>query len=184
MINGQKMVAINNPVFDLRAGKFASARTFDADILRLFYLVPAIWGPMQCDDGVAAEDLDFDVLVEDQTDNSQIFIYTKIDGDVAGLFMFSMENPCCYSIHSALLPKYWGQGVATACGLSACTWMFENTACLKIITLVPDYNTSALAMAMSAGMSIEGVNRSSFMKDGILHDQTMLGFTKEELLCQ
>ena len=167
----------------MKAGEIASARTLDADILRLFYHNPDIWGPMQCDDGVAAEDLAFEAILE-ECGAGHIFVTAVVDGDLAGLFMFTMENSRCYSIHSALLPKYWGKGFAPACGMSACIWLFENSPCLKIITLVPEFNNSALTMAMSAGMRIEGVNRSSFMKDGTLYDQTMLGFTKEELLCQ
>ena len=185
MLNGKHLASVDSPAFGMKAGRVSSARTFDADVLRLFYHNPDIWGPMQCDGGLNAEELDFDALVElSELVGSQVFVTSSIEGELVGLFMFAMENSQCYSIHSAMLPKFWGKGVASACGLSACVWMVENTSCLKIITLVPGFNNSALAMALRAGMSIEGVNRRSFLKDGILYDQTMLGFTKEELLCQ
>lgn len=184
MLNGKTRQKVDNPALGMRAGEIASARTLDADILRQFYHDPDIWGPMQCDDGLNADDLDFDQILEDDSDNCHIFVTSHLDNALAALFMFAMENSRCYSIHSALLQKYWGKGYAAAFGQSACRWMFNNTSCLKIITLVPDYNISALEMSMSGGMIIEGVNRKSFMKGGILYDQTMLGITREELLCQ
>lgn len=185
MINGNELALINSPAFGVKAGDIGSARTFDADTLRLFYFNPKIWEPMQCDGGVDVEDLDFDELVAlSEFTDTQVFVTSSTKGVLAGLFMFSMETPQCYSIHSALLPEFWGKGIAPLLGLSACIWMFNNTECLKITTLVPEFNKSAFVMAVRAGMMIEGVNRSSFMKNGILYDQTMLGFTKEETLCQ
>lgn len=182
MLNG-KVLNMPLPPASM-AGTITSVRTFDANILRQFYHNPDIWGPTQCDGGLDAEDLDFDEILADESSGAHVFVISKIDGDVAALFMFAMENTRCYSIHSALLPEYWGHGFAPALGLAACYWIFDNTDCLKVITLVPDFNSGALEMAMSAGMLIEGVNRASFMKNGTLYDQTMLGFTKEELLCQ
>jgi len=184
MLNGKKLLSIDDPAFGLKAGAVESARTLDPDVLCLFYHNPDIWGPMQDDGGAEAKDIDFGLITESEASLDYVFVTTSVDGDLAALFMFKMENSRCYSIHSALLPQYWGKGVAPACGMSACMWMFEHTGCLKIITLVPDFNSPALAMAMDAGMVIEGINRSSFMKGGVLHDQTRLGFTKEELLCQ
>jgi RimJ/RimL family protein N-acetyltransferase len=58
-------------------------------------------------------------------------------------------------------------------------WMFENTPCVKIVAGIPAYNHFALRLAKSSGMSLEGVNRKSFLKDGVLHDQIYFGINKE-----
>jgi RimJ/RimL family protein N-acetyltransferase len=166
------------------AGMFSCGRTHDGDILRKFYLNPRIWDAMKCDGGVRAEDVDFDDLASARHENTCIFVAVNIVGDLAGLFMFHQTTTTCYDIHSALLPDYWGHGLAHDIGKAACVWMVENTECLKVTTSVPAFNDPARRMAMRAGMRIEGCNRASFMRDGTLYDQLLLGFTKEELLCQ
>ena len=164
------------------AGKIDCARTYDGSILREFYLDRKIWDIMQCDDSPDAADVDFDQLA---LDNSNVFLFVtaSYNDELAGLFMFHVHSPHCYEIHSALLPKFWGRSLAHLFGLEACKWIVENTDCEKITTSVPSFNDPALHMAMEAGMTLEGNNRLSFMKDGQLYDQALLGFTKGELLC-
>ena len=166
------------------AGMLSCGRTYDGDVLRKFYHNPLIWNPMKCDGEVSAEDVDFDELVSPRHGDSYIFIAVDVSDELAGLFMFHKTTPTCYDIHSALLPDFWGHGMAHDIGKAACLWMVDNTDCQKVTTSVPEFNDPARRMAMRAGMRIEGCNRSSFMKDGVLYDQLLLGFTKEELLCQ
>jgi len=182
-LNG-KSALTPNPAPATEAGEITCARTHDADTLRQFYLNNIIWEPMQCDGAVQADELDYEALVGDGLGDALIFVTSSYAGEIAGLFMFDRINPHCYEIHSALLPEFWGKGIASNLGLEACRWMVEHTGCKKIITSVPDYNDPAYKMAMSAGMMLEGCNRKSFMKGGVLHDQAIFGFTKEELLCQ
>ena len=173
---------IPDPAMD--AGMFSCGRTHDGDILRRFYLNPRIWDPMKCDGSINAEDVDFDDLASARHGDTCIFVTVNTFGDLSGLFMFHQTTTNCYDIHSALLPDFWGRGMAHDIGRAACIWMVENTDCQKITTSVPEFNVHARRMAMRAGMRIEGCNRGSFMKGGIMYDQLLLGFTKEELLCQ
>lgn len=178
MVNGQKYAKL--PATE--AGLISCTRTHSAEILQLFYCDKRIWSPMQCDGGVDAEDLDFDGLAEYEGDE-RIFVLAEYEDNPAGLFMFEHVTPICYDIHSAMLPKYWGCGIAHKCGLAASLYIFFETKCEKITTSVPSYNHSAKRMAVSAGMSPEGRNRASFMKDGVIYDQDLFGFTKGEALC-
>lgn len=164
------------------AGIISSIRTHDAEILRLFYLDERIWLPTQCDNSFDAESLDYDALAEYEGEE-RIFVVSEYEGKVVGLFMFEQSNPICYDIHSAILPKYWGKGISSHCGLAASWWIFHETDCEKITTSVPSYNHSAKRMAVNAGMTPEGINRASFMKDGVIYDQNLFGFTKGEALC-
>lgn len=173
-----------NPAPAMEAGELSCGRTYDGDVLRKFYLNPLIWEPMRCDGEVDAEDVDFDALASPELGDAYIFVEVKVFGHLAGLFMFHQVTPTCYDIHSALLPDFWGHGMAHDIGKAACRWMVEHTDCEKVTTSVPVFNDPARRMAMRAGMRIEGCNRCSFKKDGILYDQLLLGFTKEELLCQ
>jgi RimJ/RimL family protein N-acetyltransferase len=181
MLNG-KSVATPNPAPNREAGVVTCARTYDGSVLRQFYGNPAVWGPMQCDGSPDHLDIDFDELAACETD-ACIFVTASVNGKLAGLFMFHATTPHCYDIHSALLPEFWGHGIAPMLGRHACRWLMENTQCQKVTTSVPTFNESARRMALAAGMQLEGCNRGSFMKDGVLYDQLLLGFTKEELLC-
>lgn len=165
------------------AGTILCGRTFDADVLRKFYLNHDIWDMTQCDGAANAKDVDFSLFVENECDDSLIFIAATYNDEMAALFMFHQTNPCCYDIHSALLPRFWGLKLAHMMGRKACRWIMDNTTCEKITTSVPSFNESAYKMAVDGGMSLEGCNRLSFMKHGQLYDQDLLGITKGELLC-
>ena len=184
MKNGKSVSASILPDPAMDAGMFSCGRTHDGDILRRFYHNPMIWDGMQCDGSPSAKEIDFDALASPDHGEACIFVTVDTLGELSGLFMFHQTTTNCYDIHSALLPDFWGHGMASEIGKAACRWMVENTDCMKITTSVPEFNDSARRMAMRAGMRIEGCNRSSFMKNGILYDQLLLGFTKEELLCQ
>jgi RimJ/RimL family protein N-acetyltransferase len=106
-----------------------------------------------------------------------------LDGGSLGAYMFHPHNFVTYEIHTCLFPAARGAKAMQACAM-AFDWIFANTPCRKIITQVPKNNHLALSYAKRCGLVVEGVNRQSFMKNGQLLDQTNLGITKEEFLCQ
>lgn len=81
----------------------------------------------------------------------------------------------------ALLPHARGKAVEITKG--ALYWMFYNTKCFKIIAQVPVFNVLAKRLSERCGMTLIGVNTSSFLKDGVLYDQYLYGISKEEI-CQ
>lgn len=108
-------------------------------------------------------------------------IYVGVFNDKArfmGLFLFHPHNAITFEVHTCLLPIAWGS-LATECTKAAAAWMWANTPCRRIVTNVPAYNMLALALAERSGMERYGVNPKSFLKDGALHDQIMLGMSKE-----
>jgi RimJ/RimL family protein N-acetyltransferase len=148
-------------------------RTHDMEAVREIMAHPAIW-PHIHDDGVRApapSDVDaaYWLMVEDDKP--------------AGVFLLHPHNFATYEIHTCLLPRIWGAGAMEA-GRLVLRWMFENTRCLKIITHVPQDNPAALRFARRNGLKDEGVNRASFLKNGVLLDQHMLGITRREWECQ
>lgn len=86
-------------------------------------------------------------------------------------------------MHTSILPRAWGQKAADAAQMLL-AWAFNATPCAKMVTAVPAYNRSAFRFAKAGGMKQEGVNRQSFLHEGTLIDQIMLGITKQEWLCQ
>lgn len=109
---------------------------------------------------------------------SEAGLWIAIDCDgYAGCFWLHAENSTTYQIHTCLLPSMWGRS-AEAANL-AVRWVFENTPCKKIITLVPTNNPLALRLAKRCGFEIEGVVTKSIQKDGVLLDQTLLGISEK-----
>lgn len=149
------------------------SRTHDMAVVASIMGHPSIW-PHVHDDGMAkCEPVDHEgfhwMLVD--------------DGEPAGAFLIHATNSVCYKMHTMLLPRIWGPQAAIA-AKKLLEWAFTETACEKMITDVPAYNRAALRFAMAGGMSQEGINRASFMRNGELIDQVMFGITKKEWLCQ
>lgn len=100
------------------------------------------------------------------------------DGDRhLGIFGFNIHNGACVEVHTCLLPAAWGEAAAKAARLVV-QWIWDNTKFHRIITNVPAYNKLALQFAVKAGMEQFGINYASFMKDGKLHDQILLGISR------
>jgi RimJ/RimL family protein N-acetyltransferase len=101
-----------------------------------------------------------------------------------GLWMFAPQNSICWEVHTCLLPHAWG-AVAIEATIGAANYIFENTECRRIITTVPRTNLLALRLAKKAGLTQYGVNERSFLKNGELVDQILLGISKPEgITCQ
>jgi len=100
------------------------------------------------------------------------------------VFIFRPVNSVTYEAHTNILPS--GRGVeAIGAGKGALKWMFKNTPCQKVITWVPVFNRMASIFARMCGLKREGNATKSYLKDGELHDQILLGITKEEFMkCQ
>ncbi len=96
-----------------------------------------------------------------------------------GLWMFAPSNSICWEVHTCLLPHAWGRRAIEATR-GAAEHIWTQTQCSRIITSVPAYNSLALRLAESAGMTRYGVNQKSFLKNGSIHDQILLGISKPE----
>ncbi|WP_313632566.1 GNAT family N-acetyltransferase [Massilia timonae] len=105
------------------------------------------------------------------------------DGAPAGVFLAHPRSAACYEVHTCLLPRIWGAGAARAAQLLL-EHLFQVVGCEKVVTNVPTYNRPALRFAKASGMQVEGNNRSSFLRNGRLEDQIMLGITRKEWTCQ
>lgn len=144
----------------------------DPNLIARVICHPRIW-PSVSDDGSGAPE-DFRVSISD----SIIYLGMYDSDEFIGLFMLHAHNAICWEVHTCLLPIAWGDK-AKECATLCIRWMFSNTGCSRLITNVPLKNKLALRLAQAAGMQQFGINEKSFLKDGILFDQIMLGISKE-----
>ena len=146
-------------------------RTGDLELVRKILVQPPIWRWIT-DDGAPAR--------EDFKPPEHPGIWYVIVWDVAellGLFMFAQINSVCYEGHTCLLRKAWGQRAhQAAVGVQA--WIWSQTDWQRIVTTVPANNRLALRFARRAGMLEYGINPKSWLKDGELHDQHLLGISR------
>lgn len=148
-------------------------RTHDMRLVSEIMHHPAIW-PHIHDDGVKEyQPVDLD----------ELYWLKVVDDETIGAFLVHPNNSVCYEVHTCILPDAWGNKAKKASQLLL-KWVFENTVCMKLVTHVPAYNKLAKRFAKNAGMKEEGINRQSFLRNGELLDQYLLGITKQEWLCQ
>ncbi|MFX6097781.1 DUF2824 family protein [Acinetobacter baumannii] len=97
-----------------------------------------------------------------------------------GLFLLIKHNSIAIEIHTCLLPGLRGSKAIEA-GKLILNLIFENHQ--KVISWIPENNRKAKLFAQMLGFQVEGINRASFLKDGKLLDQFLVGLTKGEYSC-
>jgi RimJ/RimL family protein N-acetyltransferase len=146
-------------------------RTHDMTAVNAIARHPLVW-PALCDD------LTQDTTLPDLPDLTYLGVYNP---DLIGFFMLKMQNGICAEVHTCLHPDAWGK-IALQAGRALLRFVFD-CGIMKLVSSVPSNNSKALRFALSLGLKQEGVNRQSFLKDGVLLDQIMVGITREEYKC-
>jgi hypothetical protein len=96
-----------------------------------------------------------------------------------GLWMCVRVNAATIEVHTCLLPLAAGpKGLQAANACAA--WIWANTDFDRIVTNVPEFNRLALRFAERAGMVQYGENVRSYRKDGVLHNEILLGLSRPE----
>ena len=111
---------------------------------------------------------------------SDLAVYLLLrDGDeVLGIVFLAPQNSICWDVHVAFLPCAWGFRSVRAAE-AAIMWIWENTICRRIVASIPAYNRVALRFAERCGFTRFGWNCNSFLRDGTLHSQLVLGLSRE-----
>jgi RimJ/RimL family protein N-acetyltransferase len=143
----------------------------DVDLISKAIRHPRIW-PSISDDGSPSPE-EFVPIIDD----SIIYLGFFDSDQFLGLFMLHPHNAACWEVHTCMLPIAWGR--ASLFAAECIEWVFNHTACLRLITNVPKDNSLARRLALSVGMREFGINPKSFLKNGIALDQYMLGISKE-----
>jgi hypothetical protein len=118
--------------------------------------------------------------------NPRLF-FAPVDGSVLyvkageyGLLIGRPVNCISLDVHIALLQEAKGKAVDICKG--AINWVFENSQKpLRITASIPEYNKLAIRLAQKVGMEFIGVNRKSFLREGVLYDQHLFGISEEDV---
>ena len=107
----------------------------------------------------------------------------EVHPDVTALVVYDPEpvacsilyprNGCSYEIHTQTLPAWRGNSLKYNRAMLA--WIWENMPVERLIATIPEWNKRALKHTMKLGFEVEGICPKSFMKDGILMNQTHIG---------
>jgi RimJ/RimL family protein N-acetyltransferase len=151
-------------------------RTADLGLVRQIICHPKLYGWLTDDFSPRSED-----YTPPDAPGVQ-YLVARDNGELLGLWVLVWHSPIAVEVHTCLLPTAWGERAAIAAKECA-RWIFFHTAAQRIFTSVPAYNRLALRFALQAGMSVFGRHPKSFQKKGKLHDQILLGLSREEI-CQ
>lgn len=98
-------------------------------------------------------------------------------GCFMGFCAFFPQNGVCYDLHLAFLPESYGPKAGCAFR-KMLNWMWSHTTAKRITGSIPIYNRRAIAFAKRMGGQVYGVNPQSWLKDGRLRDQILIGVSK------
>ena len=105
------------------------------------------------------------------------------DGDkVIGLYNLHPHNSCTLEIHAQILKEYRKE-YSAATGEAVLRWIVKNapSSYQKLIAQIPVIYENVKLFTCSQGFQVEGVNRMSYRKNGVLCDQWLLGQTMDEV---
>jgi hypothetical protein len=150
------------------------ARTTDMALVRSILTHPKLYPHLADDASPRPEDF------EPIDHPAILYLLVSRGGIPLGVFMLIPQNAATLEVHTALLPSAWGSAAIEATKRGT-EWVWENTAFSRVVTNVPAYNRLALRLAERSGMKRFGINERSFLKNGQLYDQIMLGISRPEV---
>lgn len=103
-----------------------------------------------------------------------VYILTPKEGDrVYGAFQVVRHTGVLFEMHTCLLPEC---KVKLDCAKALVSWVFTNTTCRKLFTWA--HSKKYYDFVLKAGFVEEGVCQKSFIKNGVLLDQHLMGMGK------
>jgi len=149
-------------------------RTYDVDLIEGVMRSPEIFA-VTAEDGARLEDVTADPVGE-----CWLQVVDE-DGAVVALYNFHARNSVTVEIHAHVMP-YFRKRYSYETGILALTWLRDNAGRYKkVVAQIPAVYGNVIAFVKRFGFREEGVNRLSYVKDGVLMDQMLFGMTQNEL---
>lgn len=106
-----------------------------------------------------------------------IFVNDALAGGLGG-FPMSGEGTGHVEIGWWLSPQYWRQGVTTAAVRALVDEFLGQRGYMRLWAPVMRPNIASAKVAEAAGLTLEGVARSAYLKHGVRHDQLNYAITR------
>ena len=103
-------------------------------------------------------------------DENHIYL---IDRPITGLFIAHWINAITMECHVQVLPEH--RKGAHEFGKKVIQWIRDNTHCKKLVAQIPFIYPDVAKFAESKGFLYEGINRHSYLKNGLIYDQYYMG---------
>ena len=146
-------------------------KTNDCALIKRIFTHPGAWEWMRDDFSPPREEW------EPIESESVIYLAAKHDSKVFGLFALVPDNAICWKVHVCMLPAGYG-ALSREAFLELFRWVWQYTRCLRLVGYVAESNRKALKLALDVGMQQYGTNPDSWLKDGKLQAQVLLGISK------
>lgn len=148
-------------------------RTFDRELIWSIMTEPQMW------ETVAEDGQDPQKYVPEVEREGWLLVYDE--DDIYALYRIHAMNSTTCEIHTQVLPKHRRKRSLDT-GVPVLKWIYENAPMYKkLVCWIPDIYPNVRAFAEHFGFKHEGTNRKSYMKNGELRDQWLLGITRDEI---
>jgi hypothetical protein len=152
-----------------RLSAISFQRTTDYSLIRLILTDPDLYSRMGDDFTPPAHQF----VVNPHPAICWVLVYDRLR--LLGMFGFFPENEICRAAHVALFRGIHPR-VTHQAGEEIVEWLWRNTSCERLIASVPLSNPAAVRFGLRAmGLVRYGVNPRSFLKNGILQSQILMG---------
>jgi len=147
-------------------------RSHDPLVIRI--MLEKFWKAI-AEDGLSLDDAVID------TENIY-WLLIKEGDQILGMFTLIPLNEVTLDGHAHVLPEH--RDKAKEIGLMSIKWLLDNVdqKYQKLNTQVPTIYPNVYHYTLKIGLKDEGLNRLSYRKNGELHDQHMVGATRDELI--
>ncbi len=108
-----------------------------------------------------------------------IYVDDTFAGGV-GALLFKAENTGVAEIGWWLNPQFWGKGVASTAVRAFVDEMFENRGLERLWAPVMEPNVASARVAEKAGLVLEGIAPSHYVKRGVRMDGLNFGITRRQ----
>ena len=96
------------------------------------------------------------------------------DSDLSGIMIFHPVNAASYEMHIQMIDKSKAMEFCQSC----VKWFWNNSEAIKIIAQIPEIYPDVCRFAEKNGFIKEGVNRSSYRKNGEIYSQVYYGIIR------
>lgn len=148
-------------------------QTSDMNLVKLIVTSPEIWD-YSVEDGVKK-----DCYIPTYDDYS-LWLLCEIDNEIAGAVYVCNANTNTLIMHPNILKKY--RKHCRDVIYVFLKWFLDLPKFIcKLNVAIPSCRRIVYNLAKKIGFIDEGINRNSFCKNGIMHDQYLLGLTRLEV---